>query len=270
MSTQRHSVPFVLATTQHGTMIVNRNDYRMVDRENGYGVGYQLLNTSVFDPEEVGFVLALLHKRHQYFGPGVVAIDCGANIGVHTIEWAKQMRQWGSVYSFEAQEKIFYALAGNVVLNNCLNVTARHCAVGAEIGLIKIPEVSYLKPSSYGSLELREKPTNEYIGQDIDYEAGKNIPMISIDSLSLERVDLIKIDVEGMEEEVLSGAIDTIKRCTPVLFVETIKTNTNYLDRFFNTNGYIAFRIGINVLALHKTDPIARDLTVEENLLTLK
>ena len=36
---------FVLLSTNHGTLIVNRNDYRMVDEDKGYGVGYQVMNT---------------------------------------------------------------------------------------------------------------------------------------------------------------------------------------------------------------------------------
>ena len=61
----RRSVPFVLASTNQGTLIVNRNDYRMVDGNRGYGVGYQLLNTSSFDAEEVNFVMALLSLRRK-------------------------------------------------------------------------------------------------------------------------------------------------------------------------------------------------------------
>ena len=41
---------FVMASTSHGTMIVNRFDYRMVAPDRGYGVGYQLLEAAAFDP----------------------------------------------------------------------------------------------------------------------------------------------------------------------------------------------------------------------------
>ena len=44
------NLAFVLASSNHGTMIVNRNDYRMVDAERGYGVGFQILQTGSFDP----------------------------------------------------------------------------------------------------------------------------------------------------------------------------------------------------------------------------
>ena len=55
---------FVIAPSNHGTMIVNRNDYRQVG--NGvYGVGAQILNNQSFDQKEVNLVLGLLSKRRQ-------------------------------------------------------------------------------------------------------------------------------------------------------------------------------------------------------------
>src|SRR5882757_9403547 len=87
---------FVLASSNHGTMIVNRFDRHMVDSERGYGVGFQILEAAAFDPTEVEIALQLLDMRRRFHGDGVVAIDCGANIGVHTIEWATSMTGWGS------------------------------------------------------------------------------------------------------------------------------------------------------------------------------
>jgi hypothetical protein len=83
------------------------------------------------------------------------------------------------------RKKIYYALAGNVVLNNYLNVTARHCAVGARCGSLAVPEPDYYRPGSYGSLELVRRDKTEFIGQPIDYSVTHDIPLLSIDSLSL-------------------------------------------------------------------------------------
>lgn len=127
-------IPFILASTNHGTMIVNRNDHN-----GSCGVGFQLLSTSSFDPREIGFLLELLNFRRINFGDGLVVIDCGSNIGTHTVEFGRHMHGWGRVISFEAQEIVYYALAGNVVINNCLNVSARNCAVGSAEGFMKVP-----------------------------------------------------------------------------------------------------------------------------------
>src|SRR5499427_2647526 len=169
MQSMGRNLAFVLASSNHGTMIVNRNDYRMVDAERGFGVGFQILQTGSFDPNEVKLVLDLLALRRQHHGDGVVAIDCGANIGVHTIEWAKAMTGWGSVLSIEAQERIYYALAGNIAINNCFNAIAVNAVITDKPGVFMVPQPNYLVPASFGSLELRKSDNTEFIGQAIDY-----------------------------------------------------------------------------------------------------
>ena len=265
------SAPFILTSSNHGTLIVNRNDYRMVDTNRGYGVGYQILNTGSFDHDEVNVVLALLSIRRKHFGDGVVALDCGANIGVHTIEWAKQMHTWGKVIAFEAQEKIYYALAGNIAINNCLNASAIFAAIGSENKDIKIPVPNYLVPASFGSLELKQNKSNEFIGQVINYDesAMSIVTQKTIDSFNWPRVDLIKIDVEGMETEVLQGASDTTERCKPIMQIEIIKTDKTQVDAYLLKYGYKTYSMGINLLAIHQDDPSCNNLTQNANGLNL-
>ncbi|MCP3460181.1 MULTISPECIES: FkbM family methyltransferase [unclassified Bradyrhizobium] len=252
---------FVLASSNHGTMIVNRFDYRMVSPDRGYGVGFQILETAAFDPGEVRAALELLALRRRYHGDGVIAIDCGANIGVHTIEWASSMTGWGSVIAIEAQERIYYALAGNIAINNCFNALAVHAAVSSESGTMQIPNPNYFTPSSFGSLELRQRPGNEFIGQSINY-TDNTVPVqkMTLDELNLPRVDFIKIDIEGMEMEALAGARETIKKYRPMLFIEKIKTDNRQLEHWLRDNGYQSLALGINILAVHQSDESSKDI----------
>jgi len=253
---------FVLASTNHGTMIVNRLDYRMVGQDTGFGVGFQLLERGAFDPVEVELAVQLLEARRRYFGDGAVAIDCGANIGAHTIEWAIAMTGWGSVIAVEAQERIYYALAGNIALNNCFNAIAMHAAVSSETGIMKIPVPNYQTASSFGSLELRKHDNNEFIGQAVDYSDEKMVPVqkMALDTLQLARVDLIKIDIEGMEMEALEGARHLIEKSRPILLIEQIKTIRERLRAWLHERGYEVIDAGINLLAVHKTDPTLKEL----------
>jgi FkbM family methyltransferase len=248
---------FVLAASNHGTMILNRLDYRMVGPDEGIGVGHQLLETAAFDPVEVEMAVQLLEARRRYHGDGVVAIDCGANIGVHTVEWATAMTGWGSVVAIEAQERIYYALAGNIAINNCFNAICMNVAVASANGTLKIPVPDYLTASSFGSLELKQRDGNEFIGQTIDYSDAATVAIqkIMLDALNLPRVDLIKIDIEGMEMEALEGASQMIERCNPVLLIESIKADREALRAWLQDRGYKVIDAGINILALHLGDP---------------
>jgi FkbM family methyltransferase len=254
-------IAFVVAATEHGTMILNRFDHCMYNEGNGIGVGLKIFENSAFEPEEVDTALWLLSLRRQHFGDGVVALDCGANIGVHTVEWAKHVNGWGQVIAIEAQERVFYALAGNIVINNCLNARAMHAAVAAQNGTMRIPTPDYLSPGSFGSLELRLSGHNEFIGQTIDYSdaATVEIRTITIDSLDFARLDLLKIDVEGMEIEALAGAVASLARCRPVVMVESLKSDARRLRETLEQHGYRVFAAGINLLAIHGEDKTLTD-----------
>ena len=252
---------FVLAASNHGTMIVNRFDYRP-GADGGQGVGHQILEAGAYDPIEVEMAIHLLELRRQFYGDGVVAIDCGANTGVHTVEWATAMTGWGSVIAVEAQERIYYALAGNITINNCFNAVALHAAVSSEAGVMKIPAPNYLTASSFGSLELRQRAENEFIGQPIDYSDGKLVLVqkITLDALALPRVDLIKIDIEGMELEALDGARQTIERSRPIVLAEATKAGREQLQLWLEQRGYRVIAAGINILAIHPADPTLNEL----------
>jgi FkbM family methyltransferase len=255
---------FVLASSDHGTMIVNRFDYRMINETEGFGVGFQILNTAQFDPEEVKMAVQLLQIRRKHHGDGVIAIDGGANIGVHTVEWAKAMTGWGSVLAVEAQERIYYALAGNVAINNCFNATAINAAISSESGTLQIPNPNYFLPSSFGSLELRQRAGNEFIGQQIDYANNTVIVRkVTIDEINLPRVDFIKLDIEGMEMEALEGARQTIDRSVPILLIERIKADGAQLTQWLEGRGYQVMQVGINLVAVHKTDKTLADIVVK-------
>jgi FkbM family methyltransferase len=250
-------ISFVLASSDHGALIVNRLDYHRPNPASGYGVGFDILENSNFEASEIHACISMLDLKRKLAGDGVVAIDCGANIGTHTIDWARHMTGWGSVIAIEAQERIFYALAGNIALNNCFNARAVHAAVADRDGTMEMPTPDYTNPASFGSLELRKRDGNEFIGQEVRYEGPglATVKTLPLDSLNLPRVDLIKIDVEGMELEVLQGAAKTIQASKPIMLAEAIKVDPDKLRDVLERWGFQVVRMRHNFLAVHKTDP---------------
>lgn len=254
----RHPVAFLLASTEIGPLIVSRLDYCMAGPNQAYGVGYELLETGTYAAPELKILTQLLDLRKKHHGSGVVMFDCGANIGVHTLTTAKHMRDWGSVVAIEAQERLFYALAGNVALNNCYNVRCLHAAVGPESGAMHIPQMNFELPGSYGSFECK-RGTRPDTGQNLNYEKTVEVQVLALDALNLPRLDLLKIDVEGMELDVLDGAYETIKRYSPIIIAEHIKCSRTVLERSLEARDYDLALIGMNIVAVHSEDPCCQE-----------
>lgn len=140
--------------------------------------------------------------------PGAVVFDVGANIGAHTLFFARTVGAGGTVVAFEPQRQVFQTLCANVALNNQGNVMTFHAAVGAEQGMTKVPHPDYAQDGNFGGVSVDPGA------------AGEPVQVMRIDQVGAPAVHLLKIDVEGMELEVLKGAAATISRHRPALYVE--------------------------------------------------
>jgi FkbM family methyltransferase len=149
-------------------------------------------------------------EAHLFSGlikPGMLVLEVGANIGAHTVHLAKLVGDKGGVVAFEAQRVIFQMLCANLALNGIENTDAKCLAVGAAPGEIVVPRLDYGGDNNFGGVALG--------GDD-----GDVVEMIAIDNLMLPACHMMKIDVEGMEKQVLDGARQTIMRFRPYLYVE--------------------------------------------------
>ena len=144
----------------------------------------------------------------QLISSGMTAVEVGANLGVLTVPFGRLVRPGGKVIAFEPQRIIYQMLCGNLALNAIDNVVAHNSAVGRAAGSVIIPPVDYAQPGNFGGVSLGGS------GE------GETIPLVTIDSLGLTRCDFMKIDVEGMELDVLKGAANTLQRFRPRLYVE--------------------------------------------------
>ena len=141
--------------------------------------------------------------------PEDTVVDVGANIGALTVPMSRMANK---VIAFEPQHAMYYVLCANVAINNLTNVDCWLMAVSKERGSIDVPVIDIATKGNYGSLALN----HEYEGEVIT----KAVPMVTLDSATLDKCGFIKIDVEGMEVDVLKGATETIKNNRPILCIE--------------------------------------------------
>lgn len=138
---------------------------------------------------------------------GGLAIEAGANIGAHTVVLARAAGPRGAVIAFEPQRVLYQMLCANLALNEIRNVQAINAGLSAERGHTRVPAIDYAAAGNFGGVSLGA-------------ERGELVPVEALDATPLRRLDLLKVDVEGMELEVLTGAAKTIARHKPVLYVE--------------------------------------------------
>lgn len=135
-----------------------------------------------------------------------IVADVGANIGAHTMALASLVPN-GAVFAFEPLPFLFKLLCGNLALNGITNAFPFNVAVGKVRGSITVPAIDYRDEENYGGVALGA------------YEQGNKVSLVKLDDV-LPKVDLIKADVEGMEQAVFEGASRLITECKPVLYFE--------------------------------------------------
>jgi FkbM family methyltransferase len=162
----------------------------------------------------------------QVLSPGDVVVEVGANIGTHTVGLAQAVGDSGAVIAFEPQRFVFQLLCANIALNGLLNVHTRFCALGASSGTINVPMFDFSAVNNVGGL---------IIGGD----SGEQVALEALDGMGFQRIKLLKIDVEGMEADVLAGAAQTIRNCQPVIYIENeFKDKSGQLIGMLQDLGY--------------------------------
>ena len=145
-------------------------------------------------------------------------IDAGANIGYLTLQFARLCPR-GMVYSFEPDSKNFQDLVNNVQQNAFGNIQLFQKALGAVAGTATMYSLYRMNP---GTNRILATPPEQAIGSEI-------VEVVALDSLEatnqFNKIDLIKIDVEGFEAFVLQGAEQLIRKMKPLLYVELSEEN---------------------------------------------
>ena len=161
-------------------------------------------------------------------GEGDVVLEVGANIGAHTVGLATRVGPTGRVLAFEPQRLAFQALCANVALNSLVNVDCYWAALGERRGTVTVPELDPSQPANFGGVSLA------------GVTQGRSVACFTLDDfIGAPRVRLVKIDVEGMEADVLRGGVKLIERFRPLLYVENDRVDrSEALMRLVDGLGY--------------------------------
>ena len=145
----------------------------------------------------------------EFREPGDVAVEVGANIGSLTVSLANAVGEEGTFIASEPQPVLFQNLCANIALNGPCHVRTVNGAVGNRQGSVRLPKLEHTKPGTFSA---------HGIGS---WEDGDTTGVLQLDdALKVSRCKFMKIDVEGIEANVIRGDRDVIRRCRPVLNVE--------------------------------------------------
>lgn len=190
--------------SRFGPMLLNRNDLF---------VSAGIRETGVWSGDELDLLAQLIE-------PGQTVLDVGANMGTHTLAFCNFVGPTGVVHAFEPQRIMFQAMVATVALNSWTNAHCRQTLVGARKGRMRLPGIRYDLPSNFGMMTLAPDRERAETLSYRDDNPGEEVEMITIDGLKLTACHLIKIDVEGMEIDVLRGAAKTIETHRPLIYME--------------------------------------------------
>jgi FkbM family methyltransferase len=179
----------------------------------------------------------------RYVKPGATVLDIGANIGAHTLQLARLVGPNGRVLSFEPTDFAFAKLRRNLDRNPQIagQVTALQCFLTAGDGNT-LPHSVYSSWSLPRSAEAHEK----HLGLRMTTGGARGATLDSVlAEQGVERVDLVKLDVDGFECDVLAGAGKMIRRDRPTFVMEIMPyglveqgANLEQFLKFFLPLGY--------------------------------
>ena len=148
--------------------------------------------------------LSHLQKVRRYIKPHARVLDIGANIGNHSLFFAL-FCDVVEVVAFEPQKTCGDVFMRNVALNHLEGkVRLQNRALGAETGRMAIARTH---PANSGGVAFRADPSGPY-------------DATTLDACAFDRVDFMKMDVEGAQLDVLQGGQETLRRDKPVIWVE--------------------------------------------------
>lgn len=164
------------------------------------GIERQLIFSKEYEPVATNVL-------KKFVQPGMRVVDVGANIGYYTLLLSKLVKENGTVWSFEPEAKNFDNLTTNIRLNRLTNVISVPKAVGSKNEIRDF----FISSEESGEHSIVLKRHCKKVVR---------IRVVSLDSVIVDKIDVLKTDTEGNDCEVLLGAKELIRKYRPLLITE--------------------------------------------------
>jgi FkbM family methyltransferase len=173
-------------------------------------VDRQIFYFGAYSPLELSFLrqaaeILRLSRSH------ITLVDVGANVGQHSLFMSRHADR---VLAFEPNDEVADRLAANIAVNRIENIDLVRCALGSEVTEARL-----------GS-GLDNNSGSRSLVWSLDAEKDLIVPVACGDVVlaehGIDRVDLLKIDVEGYEKNVFAGMRKTLERDRPVILFELV------------------------------------------------
>lgn len=195
----------------------------------------EIINAGYFEKDSTLLCTKLVNK-------GDVILDVGANTGYYTLLFAKLVGEEGSVYAFEPTSYYMNTLKKNVEANSYANIHLNQFGLSNEDAEMEISignssaTLHWVENETpKGTEKITLKPLDEFVTSE-----------------KIDRLDFIKIDIDGHEPLFFQGAKETLSRFNPTILLEV--NHANYLQAGFNAwdfynflkeNGYRIYSEGL-------------------------
>jgi FkbM family methyltransferase len=213
-------------------------------------VGFELLVNGDYEPATESWI-------REHLQPGGTFVDVGANIGLFSVAAAQCVGANGRVLAIEASPAVFPYLKENVARNRVLNVLLEHCAASEH---------------DAGSVSFWEAPVSQFGMGSLAQQFGSNplnVPAHMLDTLlqrhNFDRVDVLKVDVEGFEAAVFRGAHQLLsgKQRPSIVFefldwaeARMLKAEPGDAQRVLLQHGYRLRRLGGRLEGIAVREPV--------------
>lgn len=170
----------------------------------------------------------------RHVRPGDSVIDVGANIGLHTLLLAHLVGPQGSVTAFEPDPQSGSYLLKNLRRNGLRDVEVYSTALSDQAGHARL-FVDSLTARTTSLVETHTAP------RDNEERMHYNVALARLDDLDVDRLDFIKVDIEGAEMAFLRGAVETLSRLRPKLLIEVRDEYLADAEKLLRAAGYSQF-----------------------------